>query len=278
MAEVPVSAAIGPAAFAEGRAEWRTSGLVLVGHGALAPAGATQALADHARALAKRGLFAAVAAGFLKGTPALESALDTMDLPRIYVVPCFMSEGHFVRTVLPGRLGITGPLAKRHGREIRYCGPRGTAPALADLVARRLEASASDERVAIETVDALIVGHGSSSNPASAAATSALARRVAERSAVRAVHTAYLDQAPALEDVVARLTGRTLVVAGLFAADGRHADEDVRRRLGFVAGAFRAVRPDGRRVLYTGAIGADPAVVELIVERIEAFDAARRGD
>jgi sirohydrochlorin cobaltochelatase len=266
-----------PGTLAEGRAEWRTAGLLLVGHGAHTVAGATRALADHARALAERGLFAAVAAGFLKGTPPAETALDELTPSRIYVVPCFMSDGYFVRTVVPERLGLGGALTSRRGREIRYCAPLGTAPALADLVARRLEATAADEHLAVESVEAVIVGHGSSNNPASAEATTLLAARVAERSPVKAIHTAYLDQAPTLEDVVARLPGRTLVVAGLFAADGRHADEDVRRRLGFVAGAFRAVRPDGRRVLYTGAVGADPAVADLVIERIEAFDLARRG-
>lgn len=260
------------------RAAWRRSGLLLVGHGAHTVAGATRALADHARALGERGLFAAVGAGFLKGTPPAEAALDALGLSRVYVVPCFMSDGYFVRTVVPDRLGLAGALTSRRGREIRYCAPLGTAPALADLVARRLEGAAADEHLAIAGVEAVIVGHGSSNNPASAAATNALAARVAERSAVRTIHIAFLDQAPTLEDVVAGLAGRTLIVAGLFAADGRHADEDVRRRLGFVAGAFRAVRPDGRRVLYTGAIGADPAVADLVIERVAAFDAAEGAD
>jgi sirohydrochlorin cobaltochelatase len=256
------------------RAEWRTAGLLLVGHGAHMVPGATRALADHARALAERGLFAAVGAGFLKGTPPAEAALDALLLSRIYVVPCFMSDGYFVRTVVPERLGLTGATTSRRGREIRYCAPLGTAPALAALVAQRLESAAADERLALDSVEAVIVGHGSSSNPASGEATEALAARVAAQSRAKAIHTAYLDHGPTLEDVVARLAGRTLVVAGLFAADGRHADEDVRRRLGFVAGAFRAVRPDGRRVLYTGAIGADPAVTELVIERVRAFDDA----
>jgi sirohydrochlorin cobaltochelatase len=261
-----------------GRTEWRTAGLLLVGHGAHTLAGATRALADHARALSQRGLFAAVGAGFLKGTPPAEAALDALALSRVYVVPCFMSDGYFVRTVVPGRLGLAGARSSRLGREIRYCPPLGTAPALADLVARRLEAAAIDERLTLDTLDAIVVGHGSSSNPASAEATAALAARVAERLAARAVHIAFLDQAPTLEDVVARLAGRALVVAGLFAADGRHADEDVRRRLGITAGAHRAFRPDGQRVLYTGAVGADPAVVDLVIERVAAFDAGLDGD
>ena len=273
MAKAAETGTAGPE-FATARAEWRTAGLLLVGHGAHTVPGATRALADHARALAERSLFAAVGAGFLKGTPPAEAALDALSLSRVYVVPCFMSDGYFVRTVVPERLGLTGAVTSRRGREIRYCAPLGTAPALAALVAQRLESAVADERLALDSVEVVIVGHGSSSNPASAEATEALAARVAEQSPVRAIHTAYLDQGPTLEDVVARLTGRTLVVAGLFAADGRHADEDVRRRLGFVAGAFRAVRPDGRRVLYTGAIGADPAVAELVIERVAAFDDA----
>lgn len=256
-----------------GRAEWRTAGLLLVGHGAHTLAGATRALADHARALSQRNLFAAVGWGFLKGTPPAEAALDALALSRIYVVPCFMSDGYFVRTVVPGRLGLAGARSSRLGREIRYCPPLGSAPALADLVARRLEAAAADERLALDALDAIVVGHGSSDNSASAAATAALAVRVAERSAARAVHIAFLDQAPTLEDVVAGLAGRALVVAGLFAADGRHADADVRRRLGMAAGAHRGFRADGRRVLYTGAVGADPAVVDLLIERVAAFDA-----
>jgi sirohydrochlorin cobaltochelatase len=273
MAKAAETGTTGPE-FERVRAEWRTAGLLLVGHGAHTVAGATRALADHARALTERSLFAAVGAGFLKGTPPAEAALDDIDLARIYVVPCFMSDGHFVRTVVPERLGLARRLTTRHGREIRYCAPLGTAPALAALVARRLESAAADERLALDAVEAVIVGHGSSSNAASAEATEALAARVAEASPVRAIHTAYLDQGPTLEDVVARLAGRTLVVAGLFAADGRHADEDVRRRLGFVAGSFRTIRPDGQRVLYTGAIGADPTVADLIVERVAAFDDA----
>jgi len=43
----------------------------------------------------------------------------------IYVVPNFISEGYFTRTVIPRELELTGPVTQRDGRTIKYCEPVG---------------------------------------------------------------------------------------------------------------------------------------------------------
>ncbi len=79
------------------------------------------------------------------------------------------------------------------------------------------------------------------------------------------VTVAFLEEPPLLADSFETIGDAPTVVAGLFAADGQHGDGDVRRLVDGAAG----------RVFYTGAIGPDPRLTDLVIAQIRNFDFKR---
>ena len=84
----------------------------------------------HAAAIRRRGSFADVACCFWKEEPSLRDALFFFRDPAIrdvFVVPNFISEGYFTRTVIPRELELTGPeTTRRNGQIWKYCEPVGS--------------------------------------------------------------------------------------------------------------------------------------------------------
>jgi sirohydrochlorin ferrochelatase len=105
----------------------------------------------------------------------------------------------------------------------------------------------------------LLIGHGTPRHRGSADATRDQARRLAG-SGFAAVAAAFLEEPPLPACAIAALPGEQAVAVGLFLDNGPHGDEDVRD----------ALAPVGRPVACTGAIGADPALVPLILDQAAA--------
>jgi sirohydrochlorin ferrochelatase len=126
-------------------------------------------------------------------------------------------------------------------------------PRLASLVRRKLLTTCAERHWPPEESILLLVGHGTPQHPGSAAATRRHAATLAAEGTFAEVRTAYLDQPSFLAEATTAL-GRSCVAVGLFVDDGPHGRDDV------LQGLTRAGVP----VAYTGAIGADPAILELI--------------
>jgi sirohydrochlorin cobaltochelatase len=239
---------------------WRRAALVLVAHGT--GEGGNAALKRHVSALEARHLFAEVAGATLTGGPDPDKILDAIQAPESYVVPFFMTDGTAVRDILHRRLGLTGPVTERGGRRIVLSAPVGLNPRLSKLIVRRAQALARERAITPETATLLLVGHGSTRNPASRRTTEAHATRARKGDIFAAVATAYLDEQPTLDQSVASLVGPAVAV-GLFSEDGLHASQDVPPILA-------ARKP---AVPYLGAIGSDPEMADLIIDQVKAADA-----
>lgn len=240
----------------------RNAALLLVGHGSSKAAGAMTATEAHADRLRALGAFAQVGAGFLVGGRPVEAALDQLTAETIFIVPLFMSDGFFVRERVPERLALAGPLTERDGRHLHYLPPPALDDGFGDLVvARCAETAAARDPAAL---DVLVVGHGTVRDPASETLTR---RHAARLTGYRSVAPVFLEQEPAFIDALAGQEG-DLLVAGLFAANGYHADSDVRRALGLAPGLEARIDGDGRWIGYTGAIGADAGVAEIILAQV----------
>ncbi len=251
---------------ASGSTGWRESALILLAHGSAAATAGPPAIARHAAALARRRLFAEVHLAFLHGAPRLTDSLARVTSPTAYLVPFFMSAGHTVRQALPDppRAGASGP-------RLRCCRPAGTHPDLAAIVAARVDAERRARDLAAAEIAVILVGHGSPNDPASAEATRHCAARLAARGGYGAVRCAFLDQAPRPDAALAAMPRpAATIVVGLFADNGLHAEADMRRLLGLDPQADR--RADDNDVIYTGAIGPDPACVDLILDRVREQD------
>src|ERR1700744_3832475 len=113
------------------------SALIIVGHGSTVNPDSSAPTLDHAAAISRRGGFGEVRFAFWKEEPSLRQVLHTVDAEEIYVVPNFISEGYFTRTVIPRELELTGPVTQHDGRTIKYCEPVGSHPRMTDLLLHR---------------------------------------------------------------------------------------------------------------------------------------------
>jgi len=214
--------------------------LLLVTHGVEGRPGVALA---HADALRAREPAVDVRVACLKGEPGLDEALTGAHSP-ITVVPLLMADGFIMRLLRRRLAGRTGIMLRP---------PVGLDSRLAELIRRRAAAACAERRWPPKESILLLVGHGTPQHPGSAAATEHHAATVAAAGTFAQVRTAYLDQ-PSFLATVASALDRPCAAVGLFVDDGPHGHDDVRK------GLARAGVP----VVYTGAIGADPAILELI--------------
>lgn len=238
--------------------------LFLVGHGSTRAPEDNRSLMRHAERLAESTHFESVDVGLLYGEPSAKQVAQGLPREPLFVVPFFMAGGHYPSEAVPALFEDDG--GNMNGRGPVFCQPVGLHPRLADLVIERtLSVITPLEWRAAETT-LLLIGHGSEKSPASWQATEAQARRMRRPALFRQVTTAYLEQAPHLEDILALLHG-PVVAVGLFAGDGAHAGRDIPERLqGYDAGA----------AVYLGAVGSDKAMADLVLDQVAAADPSFR--
>jgi sirohydrochlorin cobaltochelatase len=253
-------------------ARWREAGLLLVGHGSSDLAVATDLLQAHAENLAARGLFGAVAAGFLRGTPSVEEALASLPQREVYVVPFFLGRGYFTEVAVPGRLGLNASANSLHGignRVLSYCAPVGCSPHFDAALAAMGRHACTAEGLPVSTTTLLVVGHGNANLATASEMLRQHTEAVAAMEEFAAVRTAFIEEAPLIGEALAELTDRDVIVIGALAGLGHHALDDIPDAVT----AEKARRgPSGPVLTYAGIIGSDPAMADLILDRVEAFD------
>jgi sirohydrochlorin cobaltochelatase len=257
------------------------SALIIVGHGSTVNPDSSGPTFDHAEAISGRGVFGEVYCAFWKEEPSLRQVLHMVDADEIYVVPNFISEGYFTRTVIPRELELDGPVTFRGGRTIKYCEPVGNHERMTELLLRRAAWVAPG--VPPSETSLFIVGHGTDLNDNSAAAAKREVERIRERGLYAEVLNAYMEEAPLIANWDALSAQPNVVVVPFFIADGLHSYEDIPVLLGIEeepTGAAsqreifrknpRSLR--GRTLYYASAIGSEPLFADLILEQAEAFD------
>ena len=262
------------------------SALIIVGHGSTVNADSSAPTFDHAAEIARRGIFGEVYGAFWKEEPSLRQVLHMVDADDIYVVPNFISEGYFTRTVIPRELELTGPVTQRDGRTIKYCEPVGNHPRMTELLVRRAAEIAPG--VPPQETSLLIVGHGTDLNDNSAVAAKREVERIAERGLYAEVLNAYMEEEPLISKWDEAATQPNVVVVPFFIADGLHSYEDIPVLLGIAAestGAASATQKEifrrnpyhlrGRTLYYASAIGTEPHFADVILDQVTAFDAAQ---
>ncbi len=153
------------------------------------------------------------------------------------IYPLFMAGGWFTRSAIPARLaeaGVTG---------WQVLEPFGCDPALHDLALTIVAEQGGGE--------VLLAAHGSFKSPVPAAIATALARRIALATGVRA-ESAFIDQAPQLAQV--RGWGAAAICLPFFAMAGAHVEEDLPAALAEAGFPGRLLPP----------LGHDPRVPALI--------------
>jgi sirohydrochlorin cobaltochelatase len=224
--------------------------LVLVTHGI---DGAPGSAAAHAAAIGACGRYEQVRVGCIKGRPGLAEALDGAP-PPVRIVPLLMAEG-FIHDLMQRRL------AELPGWGTwQMAAPIGCHPGLTEAILAKAVAACRRQGWAVDRTALLLIGHGTPRHRASADATHDQARRLAG-AGFAATAAAFLEEPPLPADAIAPLPGEHVVAVGLFLDNGPHGDADV----------HDALAPVNRPVAYTGAIGADPVLVPLILDQAAAL-------
>jgi sirohydrochlorin cobaltochelatase len=256
-----------------------TSALLIVGHGSTVNPDSSAPTLMHAAQIRRRGMFADVACCFWKEEPSLRDALLFFRDPAIsnvYVVPNFISEGYFTRTVIPRELELTGPeTQRRSGQTWKYCKPVGNHQRMTELLLQRAHEVAPEIPEAETTL--LIVGHGTGLNDNSAVAAKHQVEIIRALNRYAAVLNVYMEEPPLVSDWLKLTETRNVVVVPFFVSDGLHSDEDIPAMLGIHSKSRSAEsgNPDelhGRSLFYSTAIGTDPMFADVIVEQAASFD------
>lgn len=261
--------------------DFRRSALVIAGHGStLNPDSSAPTLA-HARGIREEGIFAEVAVCFWKEEPGFAEVLRMVDSDEVFVVPNFISEGYFTRTVIPREMGLEGKTTRRGGRSIHYCEPAGNHPSMTSLLVRQAKAVAPG--VPPGETSLFIVGHGTGLDDNSAAAARLQAERIAALGEYAEVFPAYMEESPFIADWHRTASRPNVVVVPFFISDGLHSYQDIpvllgiREETGPAASQTDVFHENprhlhGRTLFYSGAIGSAPEFAGAIVDQARTFN------
>jgi len=212
--------------------------------------------------------------------PAFRDVLDLVKSRVVYVVPNFISEGYFTRTVIPQEMRLEGRRTVRDEITINYCEPAGKHPQMTELLVREARSVAPD--VAPEETSLIIVGHGTGRDPNSAGAARFQAERISAAGGYGEVLAAYMEEAPLIAEWDKLTSRKNVVVVPFFISDGLHSYQDIpvllgiRNTPGQAASQSDVFRHNphelrGRRLYYGAAIGTEPGFADIILDQVRAF-------
>lgn len=133
------------------------------------------------------------------------------------VYPLFMSDGWFVRSALPRRLGA---------KPMRVLAPLGSDPGLAQAAGAAVMAQLIRQGWHDTQTDLLIAAHGSARSDYARKATELFAQRLSNSTNMRAIHIGFVEQTPEIGQA-ARLCGTQALCLPFFFAQGDHVRDDV---------------------------------------------------
>lgn len=257
------------------------AGLLLLAHGSSKSEGSSQPTRDLADALRRRQIFGEVETAFWKEGLRPREILASLRSPRIYIVPNLISEGYFTRTVFPRELGIHGAITEEDGRTLFYCRPVGSHPSMTPLICRRA-LTALQRGTGAPATSLIIVGHGTARDPNSARAIHGQVDAVRKLGIFGEVHAAFLEQEPLVSRWREIAPRQDVAVVPFFISNGPHCLEDIPKQLGLrhdppldqslsVSGPHQIGE---RRLWYTGAIGTEPHLADVVLDLIDDFSAA----
>jgi|TARA_B100000959_G_scaffold273909_1_gene325055 sirohydrochlorin cobaltochelatase len=270
--------------------DFSEAALVLIGHGSTVNQQSGQPVRRLAEELAARNLFAQVSTAFDLEAPKIED-VPRIDAPRIFVVPITISAGRFTEETIPQRLGLTvagqsdyDRVQEINGRQVIYCHPIGAHPGMIHVLLERARSIVTQHpfpHAPEPTEMALfIAGHGTRKNKNSRKSIEAQVDLIRARSEYADVQPAFMEEAPFIADCYTATEARHMVVVPFFISGGLHTLEDIPILLGeseaavkerLAAGQTTWSNPtqrNGKLVWYTPAIGNEPSLQAIVLERV----------
>ena len=272
-------------------AEWSEAALVLLGHGSTLNEESAAPVYHHAAEVRRRKMFGEVREAFWKQEPQVKAVLAALALPRLFIVPLFISEGFFSEKVIPGELGFSEREAsgarRRAGpgsQSMHYCRAVGTHPRMTEVVLSRAASVVKEfpfpRAPAAADTTLFLAGHGTLREENSRAAVDRQAELVRATGQYAAVHALFLEEPPRISQWHELARTRNVVVVPFFISEGMHTQGDipvllgeperiVRERLGRKQPPWRnPTEKRGKLVWYSQSVGTHPLVTEIVLERV----------
>ncbi len=255
--------------------------LVIVGHGSTICHDSSEPTRSLVKAIRARAIFDEVHCCFWKEDPHLREILHMVTVPNIYIVPNFLSEGYFTKTVIPRELALEEAVTRRDGRTIYYCDPVGKHPSMTSLLLQRVAEIAPG--IPPKTISLLLVAHGTPLHENSAKAAKTQVALLSAMGLYAEVLPAYMEETPRIEDWDRLTTQHHVVVIPFFISDGLHSSQDIPILLGLdEEPASLANRSEifknnpyklrGKNLFYGSAIGTDSMMEKVVLDQVKAFD------
>ncbi len=265
--------------------------LIVLGHGTALNENSAAPVLLHVAELRRRRIFREVREAFWKQEPQIKKVLSEISAPQIFIAPLFISDGYFAGQVIPHDLGFADKnlTIKVNDIEISYCAPVGTHESMTRVILSRAEgvvkALPFPRAPKISETTQFIAGHGTEKNKNSRKPNDRQVEQIRALGVYADVHAIFLDEAPRIPECYSLARTKNLVVVPFFISDGLHTQEDIPVLLGEtkknVAQRLAAGQPvwrnpterDGKLVWYSAAVGTEPGIADVILERVK--EAAR---
>jgi sirohydrochlorin cobaltochelatase len=264
--------------------------LVLLGHGTTLNAASGAPVFQHAAELRRRRCCAEVREAFWKQAPQAREVLASLQVPRAFVVPVFVSEGYFSDVVIPRELGFgdepEGELCRvwRRGEQnLVYCRPVGTHSSMTGVLLARAQAVVATfpfPRAPVSKETTLfIAGHGTDRNENSRKPIEEQTKLIRAMNIYAEVHGVFMEEAPRITEIHQIARTKNVVVVPFFISDGLHVREDIPVMLGaperVVCQRLQEGKPTwrnptetkGKLIWYAPSVGTEPHIADVILER-----------
>jgi sirohydrochlorin cobaltochelatase len=246
---------------------------------------------QHADELRRRKIFAQVEAGYWKQEPFIDAIVNSASAPRVFIVPLLISEGYFSEETMPLKLGFRQEgqtdferVQKRAAQALYYCRPIGTHQSITDVLLSRAKAIVEQfpfpRAPKPQDTSLFIAGHGTTENDNSRKSIERQVDLTRAKNIYGDVHAIFIEERPLIADCYTLANKKNIVVVPFFISDGMHTTEDIPVMLGeaqrIVQERLKAGHPtwrnpmekNGKRVWYTHAIGTEPHIADVILERV----------
>ena len=267
------------------RDEFADAALVVLGHGTEQNADSAAPVYQHAAELRRRKIFAEVREAFWKQEPQVKKVLASLSTSRVFIAPLFISEGYFSNEIIPHELGFTkNSRLRTQNSEFIFCQPVGSHDSMTGVILSRareiVEKFPFPRAPKPQDVTLFIAGHGTERNENSRQPMDRQVELIRALNLYGAVHAIFLEEDPRISECYRLAQTKNLVVAPFFISDGLHTREDIPVLLGearpvvqqwLAAGQPTWRNPtekNGKLVWYTPAIGSEPHLADVIVERV----------
>jgi sirohydrochlorin cobaltochelatase len=261
--------------------------LVVLGHGTVLNDQSAAPVFQHAAELRRRKIFREVREAFWKQEPQVKKVLAEISPPRIFIAPLFISDGYFSTEIIPKEIGFNFPdnlKLKAGNSELHYCRPIGSHESMTKVILSRAAEVVKQfpfprAPKKLETT-LFIAGHGTERNANSRVAIERQAELIRAQNIYADVRAIFLEESPRISACFEIAKTKNLVIVPFFISDGLHSVEDipvllgeperiVKERLAVGQPTWRnPTEKNGRLVWYSPAVGSDPGMADLILERV----------